>query len=86
MTEVNFCPFCNASQHKIIDFQEKFFFCKECNKFFNLNILEMKCPKCSSKRVGDSEFPTPDGQLVIQCSSCKKMYAGKEFLEKNGVI
>ncbi|MFH1053561.1 MAG: hypothetical protein V1740_04060 [Candidatus Woesearchaeota archaeon] len=86
MVEINFCPFCNAPQHKIVDFVEKYFFCKDCNRFFTLDLLELTCPKCNSKKVQDSDFPTPDGLLVIQCSSCKKMYSAKEFLQKNKIL
>lgn len=86
MTELNFCPFCSAPQHKVTDFEEKFYFCRECNKFFTLKKIEVSCPKCKSVKVIDSDFPTPDGQLVIQCQSCKKMYAVKDFLSKNKII
>ena len=86
MTELNFCPFCAAAQHKVASYEDKLFFCKECNKFFEFKHVELPCPKCGSKKIIDSDFPTPDGQLVIQCSVCKKMYAAKEFLTKNKVI
>ena len=53
---------------------------------FHLDLQAMQCPKCGSKRYADSEFPSPDGQIVIQCSSCKKMMSIKEFMEKNNVV
>lgn len=83
MPELNFCPFCDAPRHKLLLFNEHLFFCKTCNKFFNLEERQLKCPKCSSAKVEDSDFPAPNGEVVFQCSRCRKMFAARDFLEKN---
>ena len=83
MADLNFCPYCSASQHKVISFNDEQYFCKDCDKFFVLHFQQFKCPKCGSERYENSDFPTPDGQLVIQCKKCRKMLSVKEFLEKN---
>jgi len=83
MAEIHYCPFCDAPAHKVVAINEDMHFCKMCNKFFNIEFLQLQCPKCQSKRYGDSDFLAPDGQVVIQCSSCKKMYSLREFVEKN---
>jgi len=85
MPEINFCPFCDSPRHKLNSIKEDFYFCRECNTFFNLNESKLKCVKCPSTDIIDSEFPSPDGQLVFQCSKCKKMFSAKEILEYNGV-
>jgi len=83
--EINFCPFCDAPQHKLTLITETMMFCKECNKFFTLEELKLKCPKCDSKNIENSDFPSPDGEIVFQCKSCKKMYPASEFLKKNDI-
>lgn len=83
MVEINFCPYCDAPQHKLALFKEGIFFCKECNRFFTLDIVEFSCWKCGSKRFRDSGYPSPDGQMVLQCKSCKKMFSQSEFFKKN---
>jgi Zn finger protein HypA/HybF involved in hydrogenase expression len=80
MSEVNFCPFCDAPQHKILACKEDVFFCKTCNKFFNLKHLEVNCPKCKGSDFEKSDFPTPDGQAVFHCRKCSKTYSASEFL------
>jgi transposase-like protein len=80
--EINFCPFCSASQHKLFNCADETYFCKECNKFFKANPVTYSCPKCNSKRIIDSDFPSPDGQVVFQCQSCKKMFSAKDFFAK----
>lgn len=85
MTEINFCPFCDAPQHKLAGIKEGMYFCKECNRFFKSSQVNFKCLKCSSTDIIDSEFPSPDGQLVFQCNKCKNMASAKEFLEKNNI-
>ena len=85
MPDVNFCPFCDSPRHKLNSIKEGFFFCRECNTFFKLNDVKLKCLKCSSTEIGDSEFPSPDGQLVFQCMKCKKMFSAKEFFSYNKV-
>jgi len=82
MDDIDFCPFCSAQGHKVVDLSNSLFFCKNCNKFFILTQKVFLCPKCSSKKIVDSEFPSPAGELVFQCDSCKKMYTAKEFLQK----
>ena len=86
MVGVNFCPYCDASQHKVVEIKdERIYFCKECNRFFRNEILQMKCKKCESTNIVDSEFPSPDGQMVFQCRKCKKMYPAVEFFKFNKV-
>lgn len=85
MTELNFCPYCDAPQHKVCLVKEDLYFCKECNRFFSLTEKKMKCLKCSSTDIVDSDFPSPDGQMVFQCSKCKKMASAKDFFQRNGV-
>jgi hypothetical protein len=82
--ELNFCPFCMASQHKLFAYGNEQFFCKECNRFFKCSPMVYSCPKCNSKKIIDSDFPSPDGQIVFQCQSCKKMFAAREFFNKTG--
>jgi len=86
MTDLNFCPYCDAPQHKVLPFQEDIYFCKECNKFFKLHYIQYACWKCGSKRFVDSDFPSPDGQVVLQCSSCKKMFSKDDFFKKNELV
>ncbi|MFH1850122.1 MAG: hypothetical protein ABH879_08145 [archaeon] len=82
MTDINFCPYCDSPSHKILVFTD-FNFCKECNRFFSLKQLALKCPKCGNTKIMDSDFPTPDGEMVFQCNSCKKMFSSTEFFENN---
>jgi hypothetical protein len=86
MATINFCPLCDAPQHKLLMFSEEMFFCKDCNKFFNLKLIKFACWKCGSKRFKDSDFPSPDGQVVLQCSSCKKMFSQDDFFKKNEMV
>ena len=86
MAELNFCPFCDSPRHKIAVMKDNICFCKECNTFFSINQYVYECYKCSSKRFEDSEFPTPDGELVIQCRKCKKMFSASDFFSKNEEI
>ncbi|MBI2548651.1 hypothetical protein HYW21_04845 [Candidatus Woesearchaeota archaeon] len=80
MPELNFCPFCDTPAHKIIGYKENHYFCRTCNAFFQLQEEEMACPKCKSKKIEDSDFPTPTGELVFQCQRCKKLFPLSEFL------
>ena len=83
MVQIHFCPYCDASAHKVVSLEkDDQYFCKSCNKFFMLSLVERSCPKCGGTRCQDSDFPSPDGQIVIQCQSCKKMFSLKEFIEK----
>lgn len=83
MTEVNFCPFCNASDHKLLLIDEKKQFCKECDKFFLLEEVKLKCMKCNKTNITLSEFPGANGELIFQCKSCKKMFSMKSLFEYN---
>src|SRR3989338_6879108 len=85
MSELQFCPYCNASEHKILQIGSHYF-CKECEKFFSCNQLKIECPKCEKKTVTISDFPMPDGSLVFQCMSCKKMFSLKEIVEQNSSL
>ncbi|MGM5487890.1 MAG: hypothetical protein ACQESG_02990 [Nanobdellota archaeon] len=83
MPELNFCPFCDSPRHKLALVREDLWFCRECNTFFNVKTRSFRCFKCNSNRFEDSDFPSPDGQLVFQCRKCKKMFSVEEFLRKN---
>ena len=80
MTELNFCPFCDASQHKLMACKNDIFFCKECNRFFRFSELEIKCPRCKGS-MRNSDFPMPSGEVLFQCVKCKKTYPAGEVLE-----
>lgn len=83
--EINFCPYCDAASHKLLPYKDGMMFCKECNKFFRITLIELKCPKCDSVKIEDSDFPSPDGKIILMCKSCKKMFSAKELLERNEV-
>jgi Zn finger protein HypA/HybF involved in hydrogenase expression len=83
MDDLNFCPFCSAAQHKILICKEDLFFCKDCNKFFNLAELKLKCPKCNGEKFTKGDFPSPSGEVVFQCKDCKKMFSATEFFTFN---
>ena len=83
MSELNFCPYCDAPQHKVMVCKGELFFCRTCNKFFNLKELEVECPKCDGHSMKTSDFPAPSGEAIFQCTSCKKMVSAKEFFESN---
>lgn len=85
MSEINFCPFCDAPQHKILLCKGDIFFCKECSRFFKLKGIDLKCPKCDSGEIVKSEFPSPTGEAVFQCTKCKKTLSASEFLKVNKV-
>lgn len=80
--EINFCPFCDAPGHKIVGFKD-LSLCKGCDRFFKLNPVKLKCLKCSSERIIHSDFPSPNGGLILQCKSCKKMFPAGELIVKN---
>ncbi len=83
MDAINFCPFCDAHSHKISICPENMCFCRECNRFFRLEHVKMKCPKCGGFKIEDSDFPAPNGEIVFQCRKCMKMYSANEFFLKN---
>jgi predicted nucleic-acid-binding Zn-ribbon protein len=82
MMEINFCPFCDAPGHKVVRINDTLSFCKDCNKFFELDEKKFECFKCGSHNFEDSDFPTPSGEMVLQCKKCKKMYSLTEFFKK----
>ncbi len=86
MQELNFCPYCDSPRHKVAMINDKLNFCKQCNTFFQIKEKRFQCFKCSSTRFEDSDFPNPDGQMVIQCRRCKKMFSVSDFLKKNEEI
>lgn len=81
MSNPDFCPFCGAMKHKILLLKDELYFCKECNRFFKFEKIVVRCPKCNSPNLVDSEFPSPDGEVIIQCRGCRKMYTAKEILD-----
>lgn len=80
MKHPEFCPFCGAMKHKLMIINEPLFFCKECNKFFDFESKEFRCPKCNSPNLEDSDFPSPDGDIIIHCRGCRKMFTTKELI------
>lgn len=85
MSEINFCPFCDAPQHKILLCKGNIFFCKECSRFFELKEVGLKCPKCDSKNIVKSDFPSPSGEAAFQCNNCKKTLSASDFLKANKI-
>jgi len=85
MSDIEACPFCNTSAHKVVHFSNDVYYCKECVKFFQINTTEPRCPKCNSKRVRHSEYPMPNGEAVFHCDVCKKNFSAKDFFEKNNL-
>ena len=85
MSEVNFCPFCDAPQHKILYCKGDIFFCKLCSKFFKLKEVSLKCQKCDSNQIVKSDYPSPTGEAVFQCNVCKKALSATEFLKSNKI-
>jgi len=81
MGEVNFCPFCDAPQHKLMLCKENLFFCKECNEFFKLEELSIKCQRCKGQ-LRKSDFSSPTGGAVFFCIKCKRTYPTQEILEE----
>ena len=85
MSEINFCPFCDAPQHKILYCKSDVFFCKQCSRFFKFIEVKMKCPKCDSEQITKSDYPSPTGEAVFQCNKCKKAISATEFLKSNKI-
>ncbi len=77
--DVNFCPYCDAPQHKVLAMSEKEYFCKSCNRFFSLAMKTHNCPKCAGTSIGLSDFPGPSGEPIFQCKKCKKMFKREEM-------
>ena len=80
MPEINFCPFCEAPQHKLLLCKESIFFCKQCNRFFKFENLDLKCERCNGE-LRKSDFDSPSYGAVFMCSKCKKTYPVKELIE-----
>jgi len=85
MPEINFCPVCNAAQHKMLLCKKDIFFCKECNNFFKLKWLELRCPRCDNDKIIKSDFPSPSGEVVFQCTKCKRTFSASEFFKANKI-
>ena len=85
MLELNFCPFCDAPQHKLLACSNDVFFCKDCNKFFKFSELILKCIKCDSTNIMKSDFPAPNGEAVFQCKDCKKSFSATQFFNYNKI-
>ena len=85
MSEMNFCPFCDSPSHKILLCSENLFFCKECSRFFKLEEISLKCPKCDSVNIIKSDYPSPSGEVAFQCNDCKKTLSATEFLKANKI-
>ena len=79
--EINFCPYCNASDFKLILCKDGLFFCNECNKFFRFDDIELKCLKCSKTNIIKSDFASPSGEVVFQCNDCKKAFSSSELFK-----
>jgi hypothetical protein len=82
MAELNFCPYCEAAQHKLMACKENLFFCKQCNRFFKFEELDVKCPRCKGK-IQKSDFPSPSGEAIFLCVKCKRTYPINELLDEN---
>ena len=82
MEEMNFCPYCSAAQHKLLLCRETTFFCKECNRFFKFEPVDLKCERCSGQ-LRKSDFDSPSGGAVFFCNKCKRTYSASELF-KNG--
>ena len=85
MSEINFCPCCDAPQHKILLCKDNLLFCKECHRFFRFEGIDLKCPKCECTEIIKSDFPAPNGDAVFQCNKCKKALSATEFLKLNKI-
>ncbi len=83
MDDIDFCPFCNAGGHKLMECTDSVLYCKECNRFFELKQLNPTCPRCTAQKVKESDFPMTNGEKVFQCGKCKKLFGSKEFLKHN---
>jgi len=84
--EINFCPYCDAAQHKIMLCRSDTFFCKECNRFFSLSLIKLKCSKCRKTNITKSDFPAASGEPIFHCRDCKKMSPASEFFRENNLI
>ncbi len=80
MDEINFCPFCDAPQHKLMLLRENNLFCKECSRFFSLEELDIRCSRCKGK-LRKSDFPSPKGDPLFMCSKCKRTFPFSEVME-----
>ncbi len=81
MSELNFCPQCDAPQHKLLNCKDDVFFCKECHRFFRFDFLDVNCDRCNVKLV-KSDFDSPTGGAVFYCTKCKRTYPAAEIVER----
>ncbi len=81
MAEINFCPYCDASQHKLMLCKEGIFFCKECDRFFKFEAIDLKCPRCKGA-IRKSDFSSLKGEAVFLCTKCKRTCNVNEILEE----
>jgi hypothetical protein len=84
--DIEFCPFCDASAHRLIQCNEEMFFCKACSRFFKFKPVKLNCLKCDNTNIRLSDFPMSNGEIVFQCAKCKKMYGYKDFFKYNKII
>ena len=80
MGEMNFCPYCDAPQHKLLACKEDIFFCKACNRFFKFKDIDVRCDRCKGD-IKKSDFPSPSGDVIFFCSKCKRTFPAKEILK-----
>ncbi|MBS3135703.1 hypothetical protein J4401_01970 [Candidatus Woesearchaeota archaeon] len=79
MPEINFCPYCEAAQHKLLHCKEDIFFCKACSRFFRFSDISITCERCKGNLV-KSDFDMPSGGTVFFCQKCKKTFPAKEIM------
>ena len=84
--EINFCPYCNAAQHKLLYCKDSLIFCRDCSRFFKFEGVKLKCPKCGKNKITKSDFPAPSGEPIFQCKACRKMCSASEFFKENDII
>ena len=82
--EINFCPFCSAGVNKIMVLNDSLY-CKECERFFYADQKKYTCHACNKGRMEVSDFPMPNGEIILQCRSCKKLVSLKEYFKKESL-
>ncbi|MBR9699741.1 hypothetical protein GOV09_04760 [Candidatus Woesearchaeota archaeon] len=81
MSEMNFCPHCEAATHKLLHCKEDIFFCKACSRFFRFESLDQKCPRCTGS-LRKSDFDSPSKGAVFLCTKCKKTCTTQDLFEE----
>lgn len=81
MEDINFCPYCDASQHKIMNISRAYF-CSECCRFFSLETVSMQCPKCARNNISKSDFAGAGGEAIFQCRACKHMFPASDLIKR----